>query len=239
MMTRIPEPKIVSCGQWRARRPTGKIQQTGRPDGTVLHHTATLGGKDKKAFARSTQDYHMDHNGWVDSGHSFLVCTDGTILEGRHGTLDAIRRGRMVVSAHCPGQNSNPGVEHEQKQGPMTKAQRASSVLLHSWMADRCQIRISNLYRPHRLFFPTACPGQLEQEIPALREAVSEYMAAILEGPTVPVPVPIPQWFWRWAEWRLGHGDFKDHALDPKMRPDDAPETIPAWAWARLTKFES
>jgi hypothetical protein len=47
-------------------------------------------------------------------------------------------------------------------------------------------------------------------------------------------PLPIPGWFWAWARWRLGRGEFKGHANDPKLRPASAPAHVPAWAWARL-----
>lgn len=49
-----------------------------------------------------------------------------------------------------------------------------------------------------------------------------------------PWPKPIPAWFWPWARWRLGRGEFKGHANDPKKRPKDTPDRIPFWAWARL-----
>ena len=55
----------------------------------------------------------MESNGWNDSGHNFLACRNGLILVGRHMSLPAIRQDRMVVSAHCPGHNEQPGIEHE------------------------------------------------------------------------------------------------------------------------------
>lgn len=48
------------------------------------------------------------------------------------------------------------------------------------------------------------------------------------------IPAHIPDWFWAWAEWRLGRGAYKGHALDPDMRPGIAPEKIPYWAWVKL-----
>lgn len=49
-----------------------------------------------------------------------------------------------------------------------------------------------------------------------------------------PWPIPIPAWFWQWAQWRLGREEYKGHANEPELRPHDAPDKIPYWAWARL-----
>ena len=49
----------------------------------------------------------------------------------------AVKKGRMVVSAHCPGQNTQPGIEHEHNGTErMTKAQFAASAQLIAWIAD-------------------------------------------------------------------------------------------------------
>lgn len=226
-----PQPDIVTCAQWKARPASGRIKQSGKPIRTVLHHTAGVGGRDKKAYARTIQNFHMDTNGWVDSGHNFLVCVDGTILEGRHGSVSAIFSGLMVVSAHCPGQNGQPGVEHEEKDGPMTALQFEASVRLHAWISDRCHVPINDLYRPHREFYATACPGDLYGQIPALRAAVNAALK--------PKPTRVPEWWWPWAEWRLGRGLYKGHANDPVWRPVNAPETIPGWAWDKLKVFST
>jgi lysozyme len=39
-------------------------------------------------------------------------------------------------------------------------------------------------------------------------------------------PVPVPAWFWTWAQWRQDNQSY--------ARPEDAPSTIPPWAWVRL-----
>lgn len=231
----IPQPRIISCDEWGARSPKNPLSVSSRlVDGSVLHHTAGLGGADKKQYARDTQNYHMNHNGWNDSGHSFLVCVDGTILEGRHGSIDAARAGKqMYVQAHCPGQNHNPGVEHEERNGPMTSKQFDASVALHAWLAQQFDIALDHLYRPHQQFYATACPGDLMAQIPALRAAVKTALAKA----NAPKKPRLPAWFWVWAQWRLGAGPYKGHALDPAWRPLSAPETIPGWAWDRLKLF--
>jgi hypothetical protein len=50
-------------------------------------------------------------------------------------------------------------------------------------------------------------------------------------------PKPTPHWYWRWSEWRLGEGYAKGHALQHSLRPKQAPQRIPAWAWQRLNFF--
>lgn len=232
-MGRVAKPKIVTCAQWGARPARGIIKGRPQPDKTIFHHTAGLGGKDKKQYAREIQAYHMDHNGWIDTGNNFTVCTDGTILEGRHGSVDAVDVGRMVDSAHCVGQNGNPGVEHEEIKGPLTGPQFDATVKLHAWIADRCHLELGDLFRPHREFNATACPGDIASQAPRLRAAVAAYTELV----TQPAHKRLPKWFWVWAQWRLGRGAFQGHGSDPEWRPVGVPETIPAWAWARLAKF--
>lgn len=62
--------------------------------------------------------------------------------------------------------------------------------------------------------------------------------AELAPEPEKPWPTPLPAWFWKWAAWRLGEGEYKAYgAANPLARPKAAPETIPAWAWRRLSAF--
>jgi hypothetical protein len=190
----IPQPPIVTTDQWGARRAKAPPVYVGAPVRTIFHHTAghhpEIGGAGESraesfAYARAIQRLHMDVNGWNDSGHNFLVCRNGLILVGRHMSLPAVRSGRMVVSAHCPGENDQPGVEHEHLgDEAMTPAQRRASIWLHAWMIERCHMRRrGDAIRPHREFFATACPGspQLMSELPALRQRVNQLLAGALK----------------------------------------------------------
>src|ERR1051325_6109120 len=124
----------IPCSDRGAAPAKGAIARTNPPVRTIFHHTAghALGVADGESYqeavsyARSVQQSHF-RNGWIDSGHNFLVTRGGWIFEGRHGSLDAVKSGHMVVSAHCPGQNDQPGIEHEQidPEG-MTQVQRAA-----------------------------------------------------------------------------------------------------------------
>lgn len=184
----IKAPPIITCPQWGAKPPRGKIKLAGRPTLIVEHHTAghalsTHSDPDHDraqaiAYARALQHSHQDTNGWIDSGHSFLVMRSGIILQGRWGTVTAIEHGRMVISAHCPGQNDQPGIEHEHAGGEtFTRLQWTATVWLQAWIADRCAIRPTALH-PHREFYATACPANLADSIPALRLDVASKLTA-------------------------------------------------------------
>lgn len=184
----IRTPPIVTCPQWGARPPRSAPVFAGRPHLIVEHHTdghgpALVPGvnadyRQACTYARTLQSFHMDVNGWNDSGHSFVVMRSGWIVQGRWGTVRAIEAGRMVISAHCPGQNDQPGIEHEHKVGePMTEAQHLASVWLQAWIADRCRIRPTELY-PHRRFYATDCPDNLADLIPRLRLDVAAKLTA-------------------------------------------------------------
>jgi hypothetical protein len=55
----------------------------------------------------------------------------------------------------------------------------------------------------------------------------------------LPGPVPKPAWFWPWLRWRLGVGEFEGLQLNERVRPDEAPEEIPDWAFAAVEKLVS
>ena len=188
----VPAPAIITCPQWQAEPPKRRPQLAGRPARIIEHHTAGLGPRqdtsppdvraEAVAYARALQHLHMVVNGWDDSGHNFLVMQSGLILQGRWGSVTAIEHGRMVVSAHCPGQNDQPGIEHENVgQQTLTPAQWAATVHLQAWIADRCRIRPTELYG-HRVFYPTACPGAVAAEIPQLRSDVAAVLTKFGRG---------------------------------------------------------
>jgi len=181
-MAKSPLPfRVIPCDEWGAAKPNGMINRVGKPATSIFHHTAghvpNLGAGERYdeacAYARSIQKYHMGQ-GWVDSGHNFLITRGGYILEGRHGSLDSIRKGLMVQSAHCPGQNDQPGVEHEHNGSEkMTPIQREASVWLHALICEECGIRPEVIAQPHRKFFATSCPANLANALPALRRDVA------------------------------------------------------------------
>lgn len=174
-------------------RPKQPPTLTGRPVRTIFHHTAgharPIGGNgaDERAaaidYARRLQLDMMDRRGWDDSGHNFLVMRSGLILQGRWGTVSAIEHGRMVISAHCPGQNDQPGVEHEHVDGEtLTTLQQTATVWLHAWIMDRCGIRPTEIY-PHGFYYPTACPGTLDALVPYVRLLVAGKLTAAPAAP--------------------------------------------------------
>jgi hypothetical protein len=107
-----------------------------------------------------------------------MVTRGGFILEGRHGSLASIKVGRMVVSAHCPGQNNQPGIEHEHDGNEaMTPIQREASVWLHAFICKHCGILPSDCAQPHKRYFATACPGALAAALPGFRKDVAAALA--------------------------------------------------------------
>lgn len=180
--------QIIGCPQWKARKPKQPIDVVGRAKRIIFHHTAGHHAEienpndETKAeairYAHDIQNYHMDHNGWIDSGHNFLVCRSGLVLQGRWKTITAIQHGNMVVSAHCPGQNTQIGIEHEHLGNEeMTKEQKEASAQLMAWIAHTYGFRKSVLpVFPHSQFFPTACPANLKADIPSIQSRALEIL---------------------------------------------------------------
>jgi hypothetical protein len=184
--------RIITTSEWGAVAPTERITQAGRPNKIIFHHTdshhpeldhtPTETEAEGAALARAIQRDHMHRpppkGPFIDSGHNFLVTRAGHIFEGRHGSLAAIAAGRMIVSAHCLTQNTNPGIEHEHKGlEQMTPAQRKASVQLHAFICSKTGIAPSQIFG-HKEFAATACPLVLEAGLPAFRNDVAAALAA-------------------------------------------------------------
>jgi hypothetical protein len=173
--------RIIGCSSWGAKKPKRGLKIVPKSKRILFHHTAghhrEIDTPNKQTiaesmrYARDIQSFHMGpQRGWVDSGHNFLVCRNGVIIQGRWLTVSAIRAGHMVESAHCPGQNDQIGIEHEHKGNePMTKAQKESSARLMAWIADQYGRKTVLPVSPHSKFFPTSCPANLKSDIAAIK----------------------------------------------------------------------
>lgn len=180
---------IITCPEWGARQPKEVLQLVSKSDEIIFHHTAghhaeidTPGNESRReaiAYRRAIQNYHMDQNGWVDSGDNFLVCRNGLILQGRWLTVSSIQAGHMVRSAHCPDHNDSIGIEHEHYGNePMTDKQRESSARLIAWIADQYRRKLILPVRPHKQFFATSCPANLVREIPRVKRRALDILRA-------------------------------------------------------------
>jgi hypothetical protein len=148
----------------------------------LVHHTATENTGDTsvehaRGWARFCQELHMGH-GWGDTGQHFTNSRGGVLLEGRHGSLDALIAGdRMVRGAHCPGQNSVAiGIENEGtyigEEPPA--AQWDALVWLCASVCGQYGIAPSEIdgHRDH--YADTVCPGdRLYSMLPRLRAEVA------------------------------------------------------------------
>jgi hypothetical protein len=91
----------------------------------------------------------------------------------------AIEAGKMVVSAHCPGQNDQIGIEFEHAgTEPMTGPQRNSGARLMAWCADQYGKTLVMPGRPHKDFFNTQCPANLLTEIPRMHSLAQQILTA-------------------------------------------------------------
>jgi hypothetical protein len=179
----VATPTIHSRGAWGARSPRGTIPILNyRPDKIVIHHTATGNVTDYSqswAFqlSRAIQNWHMDNNGWADSGQQFTISRGGYIMEGRYSSLSRLQGGTSFPQGvHAPGANtSSIGIENEgtyTSVGPTT-ALWNSMVQMCAYICQQYGISPSRIYG-HRDFSSTACPGNtLYSRLPQLRNEVA------------------------------------------------------------------
>ncbi|WP_219464115.1 peptidoglycan recognition protein family protein [Nonomuraea rhizosphaerae] len=81
---------LVIRRDWGARAPRGGYTQLGSTKGVKVHYT---GGQVDPgivgnhagcvSLVKSIQGYHMDGNGWMDIGYSFVACPHRKVFEGR------------------------------------------------------------------------------------------------------------------------------------------------------------
>jgi len=187
-------PRIYSCAEWHAAPPKQSFPLR-RAKGAVVHHavkpnvTPKSGDEERRrafALARDLQRGHMKGNGWSDSGHHFTISRGGVILEGRHGSLEAAKRGRVPQGAHAGVDEGNRfyyGIEWEgtyHLKYLVTPQQWAAAVDLYAWLAFWGDWDTQNIL-PHLHFRPTQCPGLLRDRIDEFRREVHDRKLAILQ----------------------------------------------------------
>lgn len=192
-MAGVRQPQIIATHVWGAKPATARPTVTGRPNRIIFHHTAghhpeienpqSESREEAIRYARNIQADHMrPPRNFNDSGHNFLVCMNGLILVGRHLSLTAIRAGRMVSSAHCPGQNDQPGIEHEHFHEPhLTAKQLEASARLHAWIMSRCGIQVSEVFGHGDVALQgmgTACPAELKGDIAKVKARAKQILDA-------------------------------------------------------------
>ncbi|KAA2252146.1 N-acetylmuramoyl-L-alanine amidase [Solihabitans fulvus] len=175
---------ISSCDDWGARPPAGTPVVVNSPAARILvHHTVMDDTPDttrEQAYtlARDIQNLHMDTNGWLDTGQHFTNSKAGFLMEGRHGSLDALRAGdHMIQGAHCPGQNSVAiGIEN---QGNYMDVEPSvdlwqSLVSLCVVVCQQYGVPATEIYGHRDYLSTTQCPGdKLYAQLPRLRSEVA------------------------------------------------------------------
>lgn len=178
--------KIITCPEWGALKPKTGIETVPASKRIIFHHTAShhieisdpkiQSRAESEHYARVIQAYHMKQ-GWNDSGHNFLICRNGLILQGRWLTVSAIEAHHMVRSAHCPGQNDQIGIEHEHKDNEeMTKVQKEASARLMAWIASQYGLKQVLPVFPHSKYFVTSCPANLKDNISEIMQRAQQIL---------------------------------------------------------------
>ncbi|MFC5750580.1 peptidoglycan recognition family protein [Actinomadura rugatobispora] len=199
----LAAPTVHTRSQWNARPPKSAASVLDRaPDHIVVHHTASANQTDYSlaaayALSRSIQNFHMDSNGWADTGQQLTISRGGHLMEGRNRSLQAIQAGDHVVGAHTASHNDHTiGIENEglyMTVGP-TAALWAKLVETCAWLCDVYGLDPHGAIVGHRDYNATACPGdRLYARLPDLRNQVAGLLGtAQTRRTTTPAPAPYP-----------------------------------------------
>lgn len=184
---RADAPNVYTRAQWNARSPKRPARIIGRPpDRIVIHHTASANVKDRSldhafALSRKIQMWHMDGNGWNDSGQQLTISRGGIVMEGRNRSLRAIRAKNLAVGAHALNHNNHTiGIENEGNYAKAKVPARLWNSLVEVcvWLCRAYDLRPSEAIIGHRDLNSTTCPGDaLYARLPELRRAVAARLA--------------------------------------------------------------
>ncbi|NUL49334.1 N-acetylmuramoyl-L-alanine amidase [Cellulosimicrobium funkei] len=189
----VSRPDIISTKEWGAAAAQGQLPSLlRRPTHLVIHHTTHANSGDfsvaaAEEVARLIQRNHMA-NGWADTGQQFTIARGGQMLEGRHGSLDAVVDGtRFIEGAHAYGFNDQSmGIEVDgmYTSDLPTDAQWSSLVHLSAYICQRYGIDVDRIIA-HRDVpgAQTLCCGDaFYGKLSALRDEVASALANGVDG---------------------------------------------------------
>lgn len=199
----VKPPSIIPTSQWGAKAATVSIDLSEyRPKYLVIHHMATPNDvPNTKAaaykIARDCQGWHMGQ-GWGDTGQHFTVSRGGYALEGRHGSLKALKGGKQFpIGIHAKGGNDQSvGIE---TQGTYTNglppaAQWKTVVQLAAYICQQYKIPTSRIIGHRNVNgSSTECPGNAYY---AALGKLRKDVAKVMGGEPVPDPDPAPVFVW-------------------------------------------
>ncbi|KAB2352427.1 peptidoglycan recognition protein family protein [Actinomadura rudentiformis] len=179
-------PRVYTRADWKARPPkaVATVLPQG-PDHIVVHHTASQNSTDyslEHAFglSRAIQNFHMDDNGWDDTGQQLTISRGGFLMEGRNRSLEAIAARQHVRGAQTLGHNDHTiGIENEGTYLTERPTKRLWWKLAYTcaWLCDTYDLDPYEAIVGHRDYVATACPGdELYAMLPALRATVATIM---------------------------------------------------------------
>lgn len=179
---------------WGARPPTQAVTiRYAAPTYVIVHHTATANTTDYSqgaaiALSQWIQNYHIDHNGWIDTGEHFTLSRGGYFMEGRDRSTEIellACYASHVIGAHVANYNNIClGIENE---GTYTSVDPSDDMLWNiiTSVTTCCFYNSvpSRNVKGHRDFNDTQCPGD---RLYALLPYIRAWVAYFLEGGPYP-----------------------------------------------------
>lgn len=165
----------VLRAEWGARPPEGNYTNintgsaTGHWEGTgqssmSVDHSQCAG------IVRSIQNYHMDHNGWMDIAYNWLVCAHGFSFEGRG------KGHRSAANGDSNSNNASYAVCAIIVQGDI------ATDTIKNAMLESAGYLGAKLDKAHSDWYATACPG----------DELRDWIHSGAGGGVAPTPPPGP-----------------------------------------------
>ncbi|MBA0127853.1 N-acetylmuramoyl-L-alanine amidase [Haloechinothrix sp. YIM 98757] len=183
--TTAREPAVYTTTHWEAREPAEPVPVLDHPPTyIVVHHTVKPNSSTDTSrgsafeISRAIQNFHMDGRGWIDTGQQFTASKGGYLTEGRHRSLEVVRRGRQHVHGTNVAEHNHEvvGIECEGDYRDEDVPEPLWDALsdLVTYIAYRYDIA-PELIKGHRDFSSTQCPGDvLYARLDELRQEVGD-----------------------------------------------------------------
>ena len=182
-------PRIVSRAEWGSPEPDWStwppeyenLQQA------IIHHTVTTETPYASAAIRAIWHYHAVTLGWGDIGYNYIVDSAGNIFQGRYYDKGYAEANNVeVVAGHAYGHNrGTTGIaalgNFETNDATPIQKEAMSNIIgfklapFDVWPSGSGALGTSVV--GHRDVYPTACPGVLQGQLPAIRHRASQYYA--------------------------------------------------------------
>lgn len=215
--------QVKECSGWQTRG--NRAGPNFNPRGIVVHHTAGAGPSSgvapslgiilngRQGLPGPLANIYMDYNGII-----YCIAAGAANHAGRPD--GGSWKGMTGNSTAWGFEIEHPGTYDLEPERAELAARAVAAMIVGT--CDETMVPYHREWAPSRKIDLATSPSPS-----VFRSKVAHYLAGGTDE------MGYPAWFWDWSNWYLTTD------REPANRPDNAPDTIPSWAWDGLDEIES